>query len=58
MNAPDRLKLSIQMKIMMSNDCEVHSMLKGLNFTDLYKVRFFTYITYDFFSKQVHLLFL
>nr|XP_034303387.1 uncharacterized protein LOC105348454 isoform X6 [Crassostrea gigas] len=38
MNAPDRLKLSIQMKIMMSNDCEVHSMLKGLNFTDLYKI--------------------
>ncbi|XP_078325016.1 uncharacterized protein LOC111123734 [Crassostrea virginica] len=36
MLATDRQKLSIQMKIMMSNDCEVQSMLKGLNFTDLY----------------------
>ena len=39
MLATDRQKLSIQMKIMMSNDCEVQSMLKGLNFTELYLVR-------------------
>ncbi|XP_061164455.1 uncharacterized protein LOC133173486 [Saccostrea echinata] len=34
--ATDRKKLAIQIKILMSNDCEVESMLRGLNFTQLY----------------------
>ncbi|XP_062580574.1 uncharacterized protein LOC134242475 [Saccostrea cucullata] len=34
--ASDRQKLAIQMKVMTSKDCEVQSMLKGLNFTKLY----------------------
>ncbi|XP_062581219.1 uncharacterized protein LOC134242870 isoform X3 [Saccostrea cucullata] len=34
--ASDRQKLAIQMKVLMSKDCEVQSMLKGLNFTKLY----------------------
>ncbi|XP_048777867.2 uncharacterized protein LOC125681718 isoform X2 [Ostrea edulis] len=35
--ATDRQKLEIQLKIMKTHDCELQSMLKGLNFTQLYK---------------------